>query len=214
MTPGSHRCCDESGFALASTVAVLAIILIVTAIGARVAISAIQGSDRDRSSADAFTAAESALDITTWRMNRLLVANEAGTLASFSEGTLQTLGCVAEDAAGDLIALGEGETCELDILGLGNGVSASCATTVAVDLDLPGILEQPPELLHATERLLVRPVICSATIDDVTRRIYARLGLRVRLNELGDAVSAPLSLWRRYAWVECSADVNAACPPA
>ena len=212
-----HRLRAEAdGFALASAIMILAIVLIVGAIGAKVAISAVHGTSRDRSSAEAFEAADSAVDIMNWRMNRLLVANEVGTLTSFTTNTLQTLGCVTEDAAGDLVPGLDGADgnsdglCTMDILGLGNDADVSCATTVATDLSVPGVLQDLP---NATEKLLIRPVVCTATVNGVTRRIYARMGLRVKVNGLADTVTAPLSLWRRYAWEECPSDESDPCPP-
>lgn len=203
----------EDGIALASVVTVLLIVLTVTAIGAAVAISAVSGSSRDRSSTNAFAAAEAALDITNWRMNRLVVANEVGGLLDMSEGSLQTLGCVRADGgadAGPLTVEASGDTCEITIGDLDDGTEATCTTEVVLDLSAPGVLADVP---NESYKILYRGVTCSATVNDVTRRVHGRFGLRVRLSQLGDTVQAPLSLWRRYAWVECPADEEQPCPP-
>lgn len=199
----------EDGFAMASVIAILAIVLIVTAVGAKIAISSVNESGRDRAATQAFAAAESALDITNWRMNRLLVSNEVGTLLSLSGGP-QATGCVVE-AGGQLGVVPSAEaSCEIDIGGLSDGAEARCKTTVALNLSTAGVLEDA----SATpgDKVLFRPVTCTATVNKQTRRVYARLGLRVKLNAAGTAVAAPSSLWRRYAWVECPSDESVSCP--
>ena len=204
---------EERGMALASTMALLLIVLVVGAIGSGVAISSLQETNRDRNSTDAFAVADSAIDVTNWRMNRMLVSPEVQGLLGLSGGLTQLLGCVGVSAGDVQVTLSTGALCQSDLDDIGGGVTASCSTEAFVGVDLDDVTTTLTNGAVSGERILQRDVVCWATDDGVTRRVRARLGLRLTLAADHVSLGDVTSLWKRYGWVECTAVVPSATNP-
>lgn len=191
----------EDGFALISAIAILLIVSLVTAVGALAVVRSFSETNRARTSTTAFAAADAAIDVVTWRMNKQLVASEIQDLDGLSAEALATLGCADVDAAGvvqlDLAAA----ECTLEIA-VGGDAIASCSNSL--DASIPPDLSPFPVVAS-------RNLICSATVRNTTRRLFARVELELQPQ---GALAAPTSLWRQTKWAECPSNPAAACPPA
>ena len=201
----AHRA--EDGFALVSVMAIMLIVSLVAAVGALAVVRSFDETNRARSSTNAFSAADAAIDVVTWRMNKQLVASEINHLDGLGGEALATLGCADLDAGGLVqmdLSLAE---CELDVP-VGDAVTASCSNSPEAGLPLDPA--QLP-LVSGSTRLFSRNVICSATVRNTTRRIFTRVDLDVRVE---GALASPTSLWTQGEWTECPSDPAAACPPA
>lgn len=203
---------------MASTVILLSLILIVSAIGAVAVVRSLNQTSRDRDSARAFEASDAAMDVIEWRMNKQLLGIQLGNLNGILADPLAVLGCGLEaDALGVIsisATISSGADCTYTVGNVGrNGLSAECSNDIGIEV-LPGGLDlnQLPAI-GSDGRLLSRDLVCYSTVNGVTRRVYARLDLEL-VADLGAGLAAPTSLWTRSAWYECAADLNAACPPA
>ena len=204
---------DESGFALASAVAILLIVLLVAAVGSAVAISSLGQTSRDRSSTNAFTVADSAIDITTWRMNRLLVSPEVQGLLGLTGGLTQLVGCVDVDAGAVKANISTNDLCQATVQ-TETGLEATCSTQAKLGVNLNDITtDLGTAATVAGERLLERDIACWATVDDVTRRVRARLGLRLTVSATGTDLGEVTSIWKRNGWVECTASEPSGSDP-
>jgi hypothetical protein len=196
----------DEGFALPSAMMLMVIVLLVTAVGATAVVRSFEEVRQDRSSMNAFEATDAAVDILLWRMNKQLTASEISHLGGLSSGLLTTLGCADVDALDVVqvtVVTGSG-TCELEITPDG-GPPVTCQSSLGVTLDAGGLVN-----LSALNGLLVRDVICSATVNNASRRIFSRIVLDLNA---GTTLASPTSLWRRAAWQECG-PAPSACPPA
>lgn len=202
---------SEAGFALPATLAIMVIVLLVTAVGAVAVVRSFNETNRDRSSTTAFSAADAAIDILHWRMNKQLVASEITDLGGLSGELLGTLGCADVDALGlidlDLDA-GGGSACTLAVM-LDDGTPAQCESDLNVALLPDGIDLNDLPVTPTGDPLIARDLICSATVRGASRRIYARLDLALQTDSI---LASPTSLWERTAWTECAVDPAAPCP--
>lgn len=201
---------DEEGIALASTIAIMLIVLVVTAVGAFVVVASLSQTRSDRASADAFQAADGGIDAVTYRMNKQLLASQITSLGGLTAAALETLGCVDLDA-GLLILDSSTSACEFEIDSVG-GTPATCRSDLGGGLSLPLDLTALPLVSPGGPSILTRTVTCSATVNDRTRRITASLELRLNLSRPGEVLGSPLSVWRRTGWAECPAGDSDPCP--
>jgi Tfp pilus assembly protein PilX len=200
------RAGDEQGFALVSAIMIMVLVLLVTAVGALAVVRSFDETRRDRSSTTALSAADSAIDILAWRMNKQLTASEIENLDGLTSARLGQLGCVDVDAEGLVQLSLSASSCTLEMPAVGDGAAATCESTLAVTLTTGGLVD-----LTALDGLLARDVVCSSTVNGATRRIFARLSLDVTV---AGTLASPTSLWQRTSWKECPSDPDAACPPA
>ena len=191
-----RRVRHEDGFALASTIMLMVIVLLVTAVGATAVVRSFDEVDRDRSSTSAFEVSDAAIDAVTWRMNKQLTGTTLLSSAGLSSGVLGSLGCVNADAMGLVaVTVTPGATsCSLTV-DIGDGPAVTCQSSLAVTI--------PPGLSLD----LGRNLICTSTVNGATRKVYARLTLSVNAGK-------PTSLWERTDWAECPTAPGSACPPA
>ena len=209
---GRPRLGDEQGFALASTIILMVIVLLVAAVGSAVAISSLHETSRDRNSTDAFSVADSAIDITTWRMNRMLVSPEVQGLLGLTGGLTQLVGCVDVDAGVVQTSLSTQAFCQTTVA-TDDGLDATCSTQARVGLSLPDVTTTLANGTVSGERILQRDIVCWDTEDGVTRRVRSRLGLRLTLAADNISLGNVTSLWKRYGYVECTAEQPSGSDP-
>lgn len=197
---------DERGFALVSAIMIMFIVLLVTAVGAFAVIRSFDEARRDRSSTTALSAADAAIDILVWRMNKQLTASELENPDGLTAALLGALGCVDADGGGVVQLSLSTNYCTVQLPAVGDGAGATCESSVAVTLDTSGLVN-----LGALNGLFSRDLVCSSTVGGATRRIFARVSLDVTV---AGTLASPTSLWRRTSWEECSSDPTAPCPPA
>jgi len=183
----------EDGFALPTTVILLAIVLLVAGVTTVVAIASLSDARRDRSSTQAFEAADAGIDTVHWHMNRHLTSSDVQELFGYADGVLQTAGCLSVE--GDLV--------------VGEVLSANTESGFCAEISLDGFATEDPVLCSTQLRfdlagplpdgLITRDIVCSATSGNATRRIRARVGLQV-------TSGSPATLWVRQGWVECSSE--------
>ncbi len=200
----SRRLGPEQGFALASAIILMFIVLLLTASITTVVIASLHQTTRDRSSAEAFQLADSGVDEVTWHMNRELVSTEVRDLAGITTGVVSTDGCLG--LSGNNIVLqvltstpASGFCNALSIPSLPAGEATTCYTEARVGLDLGNVS-------NLVNNLLTRNVICQGDVAGAQRRILARMALRV-------SAGTPTTLWRRDAWVECTGDFTSSTNP-
>lgn len=198
----------EDGFALVATIALMVIVLLVAAVGATAVVRSFDETNRSRSSTTALTAADSAIDIIAWRMNKQLVASEITNIDGLGAEAIGMLGCADVDGLGVVQLDLSATECTLSVPTLGGGAEATCTSALSASL-FPGGVVNLSQLL--AQGLLSRDIICSATVDNATRRVFARVSLDV---EPAGVLASPTSLWEQTDWEECSVDAAAACPPA
>ncbi len=195
----------ERGFALASVMLIMFIILLLTTVAVSYAVSSLGETNRSRDSAQAFELADSATDVINWHMNRHLVSNDVRSLVGLTSGVVATAGCL--NLSGNQLTLGvlDGQPasgfCDaVAIPNLAAGQSVTCYTSTNVGLDLSNTA-------NLTNNLLTRQIVCQGSDNGVERRILARMALRVNS-------ARPTTLWRRDAWVECTSGFASETNPA
>jgi Tfp pilus assembly protein PilX len=206
----SRRPAGETGFAMISALMIMVIVLLVSAIGATAVVRSFDETNRDRSSTTAFSAADAALDIVTWRMNKQLVYNEimypgGYTATGTTQPTLLQLGCADINGSGIVqvqISASVPSTCTLTVSS-GNGPTATCTSALAVTVNTTNF---------NTLASIGRNLICSATVHGVTRRLFTRADLSL-LHAGGTSLANPSSVWKRTSWQECSVNASDPCPP-
>ena len=191
---------SQDGFVLASAVMIMLIVLIFTATVTKVVVASLSEDRRDRSSAEAFQLADSAVDEVVWHMNRQLVSDEVRSLLGVTSGTVATNGCLT--LTGNVYALtvltADTSThfCPpISLPNLAGGESVSCYVGLQFNLNL------------STLSLLQRTVVCQADVGGAKRRIMATMTLSV-------SASKPTTLWRRASWVECTSEFTSSLNPA
>ncbi len=196
----------QDGFALASAIIVLFIVLLLTATVTKVVVASLHQTTRDRSSAEAFQLADSAVDEVTWHMNRELVSTEIGDLAGVTSGVVSTDGCLGLNGDNNIVVQVLTSTPAsgfCDVLTVPNtaaGETATCYTQARVGLDLTNAA-------NLVNNLLTRNVVCQGDVGGAQRRILARMALEVNAGK-------PTTLWRRDAWVECTGAFTSESDPA
>lgn len=218
----------ESGFALASVILLLFVILTVAGTVATIGITSLNETQRDRQSARAFQIADSAIDVTTWYTNRQLTNSDVQALIGEVGEEAAAAGCLVDvdaSAAGGGGASGGGAelgftfesntsatVCPpVSVPGLPENEAALCVMDVrpAVDLSDPADLELNGET--GVNDILRRQIVCQGEIGETKRRILAELVVQIDSGR-------PTSLFRRDIWIECAGefsdltDPSAGCP--
>lgn len=200
----SRRLRGESGFVLPTAVMILMIVMLVTATLTKLAVSSLSEDRRDRSSAEAFQLADSAIDEMTYQMNRQLVSDEVRSLLGITSGVVATNACLTLT----------GNVYVLDVL-TADTSNGFCAAVSMPDLE-PGEAVACYVGLRYNVSLsplsvLERPVVCQGDVGGAQRRILATMVLSI-------SAGKPTKLWRRAEWVECTGafesteDPMAGCP--
>ena len=96
---------EEGGFALASAVMIMLLVMLVTAVGALAVVRSFDETRRDRSSTSALSAADAAIDVLVWRMNKQLTASEIHNVTGLTQTLVSERGC-AEINATNIVHLG------------------------------------------------------------------------------------------------------------
>ncbi len=200
----NRRLRSEYGFALASAIILMFIVLLLTASITTVVISSLHQTTRDRNSAEAFQLADSGVDEVTWHMNRELVSTEVRDLAGITTGVVSTDGCLGLSDNNIVLQVltstpANGFCNALSIPSLPAGEATQCYTEARVGLDLGNVSS-------LVNNLLTRNVICQGDVGGAKRRILARMALKV-------SAGTPTTLWRRDAWVECAGDFTSTTDP-
>ncbi len=195
---------EEDGFALASAIMIMLLVMLVTAVGALAVVRSFDETRRDRSSTSALSAADAAIDVLVWRMNKQLTASEIENVGGLTQALVGELGCADVNAAGIVQISLSATSCDLSVT-VGDGATATCQSRLAVPLTAAGLVDL------SSLSLLSRNIVCASTVDGATRRIFARVSVPVTV---ASTLASPTSLWERTAWQECPSDPSAACPPA
>ena len=197
---------SQDGFVLASSMMIMLIVLLFTVSVTKVVVASLNEDQRDRSSAQAFQLADSAVDEVVWHMNRQLVSDEVKSLASAGAGTAVPSGTVATNACltltGSVYALNvltadtTSHFCpSISLPNLAGGESVTCYVGLQFNVSLVPL------------SLLQRTVVCQGNVGGAKRRIKATMSLSV-------SGGNPTKLWRRASWVECTADFTSTLNPA
>ena len=191
---------SNDGFVLASAVMIMLIVLIFTATVTKVVVASLSEDRHDRSSAEAFQLADSAVDEVVWHMNRQLVSDEVRSLVGITSGTVATNACLT--LTGSVYALNvltadtTSHFCpSISLPNLGSGESVTCYVGLRFNVSLIPL------------SLLQRQVVCQGDVGGAKRRIMATMSLSINAGN-------PTKLWRRAAWVECSSEFTSALNPA
>lgn len=183
---------------------IMLLVMLVTAVGALAVVRSFDETRRDRSSTSALSAADAAIDVLVWRMNKQLTASEIQNVGGLTQTLVSELGCADINAANVVQLSLSATSCDLSVT-VGDGATATCQSRLAVTLTAGGLVDL------SSLTLLSRNIICSSTVNGATRRIFARVSLPVTV---ASTLASPTSLWVRKAWQECPSDPSAACPPA
>jgi hypothetical protein len=188
------RARSERGFVLPTAIMILFIVMLVTATLTKLAVTSLSEDRRDRSSAEAFQLADSAINTVTYHMNRHLVSDEVRSLLGFTTGVVATDACLT--LTGNVYALEmttdvDARFCpEISLPGLEEGEEVTCFVGVEPNLSLVPL------------SLLERPIVCQGDVGGAKRRILANMTLSI-------SAGKPTKLWRRAEWVECTGEFQA-----
>ncbi len=181
---------SEKGFALPVAMIILMVVALLAGAAVLAASHSTDRASRDEASAQAFAAADAAVDIATWRINKL-VAPEILTGPVLS-GDARARGCVN---------LGV-EAGRLQFSLVGGSATDWCPVASGVINDGPGDPARYEYWMEAVvapgSGVLRRRVIALGRVGDVVRRIQVVLEL-----ELG--TTDPLALFKRRSYLECTA---------
>lgn len=204
----------EEGVALASVILILFVVLAVSGTAATLAVRSASEADRDRDSARAFQLADSAIDVSTWHMNRHLTSADVGSLIGQVTDASPVDGCLINGgASGDLVVFGQEldasvTWCELfEVPDLAAGETAVCYVDVLPTVDLNNAAELVFNPATGLNDLVRRTAVCQGEVDGAQRRIMAKLVVQIDSG-------APATLFRREAWVECTGDFPNAVDPS
>ena len=185
---------------LASAVMILLIVLLFTATVTKVVIASLGEDRRDRSSAEAFQLADSAVDEVVWHMNRQLVSDEVRSLLGVTSGVVATNGCLTLTGSVYALSVLSADTSShfcpsVSLPNLAAGQTVTCYVGLRFNVSLVPL------------SLLQRQVVCQGNVGGAKRRIMATMSLSIN-------AGSPTKLWRRAAWVECTSDFTSALNPA
>jgi len=199
----------EEGYVVAVTVLVLGIILATAGAAVALAVRSVDTSNRDKRTARSLAAADAGLDVAHYRLNRTLLATKKLTLTPPGTTTnlddvLATQDCLLVTIGGSdpgtkfgtVLASGVCAATEKEPLGDGTSFSYRVANRFAIgDPALP-------------EETLTRQVLVTGHGPRGTqRRVLGTFRVRV------DAQKQPTTLFRRWRYVECSAQPSDPADP-
>jgi Tfp pilus assembly protein PilX len=200
-----RRARDERGFALATTMMVIFISVLLGIPALSLTLGSLHRVASDRNETRALEAADAGADIAVWRMNKLIGPAEASGLVSSTVGAVAQLACITVDVGGaKALSLNSGqgwcaptawETLDDNSGGPKQETRYSVSTGIHISLD-------PTSLIQ-------RRIVATGRVGTVQRRIV--LTMRI------DPNLSTLALWRRYRYAECSgrqpgSDPDSGCP--
>ena len=195
----ARRLRSEDGFVLASAVMILLIVLLFTATVTKVVASSLSEDRHDRSSAQAFQLADSAIDEVVWHMNRQLVSDEVRSLLGVTSGVVATNGCLTLTGSVYALTVLSSDTSThfcppISLPNLAGGEAVSCYVGLKFNVSLTPL------------SVLQRQVVCQGDVGGAKRRIMATMSLSIN-------AGTPTKLWRRASWVECTSDFTSTTNP-
>ncbi|MDQ3410050.1 MAG: hypothetical protein M3469_08730 [Actinomycetota bacterium] len=193
------RARGEDGYVVAVTVLVLGIILAMAGAAVALAVRSVDTSNRDKRAARSLAAADAGLDVAHYRLNRTLLATKKLGLSPPSTTTslddvLATGDCLAVTIGGSnpgtkfgtILASGVCAATEQEPLGDGTSFSYRVANRFTIGVTIP-------------ETLTRQVLVTGHGPRGTQRRVLGTF--RVRVN----AQNQPTTLFRRWRYVECSA---------
>jgi type II secretory pathway pseudopilin PulG len=202
--PAGH---GQQGFVLPGTIALMAVLLVLSAVAITLALDSLDTSNRDRRVVRSLQAADAGVDIAIFRLNHMLVAGASSAVLGSIPNAVQSLGCTSVNVSG-VYTISQVSP---------SAPQAYCAAEsgTAGDVEGASYTYQSSTALNVTTSLgdlLVRSIVATGSVGGVQRRVLVKV--RAVIGGAGSLV-----LYQRIRHTECTAKpttaaVDSGCPGA
>ena len=191
---------DERGIAMALTMTVLFICLILGIPALSLTLGSLDRGNRDRRETRALEAADAGADIARWRMNKIVAPGQSSTLGPSTGSAVAKFGCLSINAAGQRVLSMRSTAGWCDPTpweSLDDLADVKQETSYQVSTGLNLVAADPTSLIE-------RRVVATGRVGTVQRRVI--MTLRV------DPNLSTLALFRTYRYAECSGTQTGSAP--
>jgi type II secretory pathway pseudopilin PulG len=195
-----RRIRGEEGFVLPAALAMMAILLILSASAIALSLRSVDNSNHDRRVVRALQAADAGADVAVYRLNHMLVAGASSAVLGSIPNALQSLGCTSVNALGVVtisqVSPGAPQAyCPTEDGSAGGVEGATYSYRVSTAINVT----------TALGNLLVRSIVATGAANGAQRRVLVKV--RAVIGGAGSLV-----LYQRIRHTECTSQPTTTTP--
>jgi type II secretory pathway pseudopilin PulG len=195
-----RRACNEDGFVLPIALAMMVILLVLSAAAIALSLRSVDNSTSDRRVVRSLQAADAGVDVAIFRLNHMLVAGASSAVLGSIPNAVQSLGCTSVNVLG-VVTISQVSPaapqvyCPTEDGSAGGVEGATYSYRVSTAINVT----------TALGNLLVRSIVATGVAGSAQRRVLVKV--RAVLGGAGNLV-----LYQRIRHTECTAKPTNAAP--